>query len=211
MSGELERRQKLEAVGNIRASRFITRYSKTSKQIGVAPIIETHKLIFKDSSPTLAGRYRREPVTIKGSKHRPPHYEQVPGEMKYLGETIRERESLVSPIKWIHFMDETISESEKDLSNMDQIIDLAAWAHYRIVYIHPFLDGNGRTARLITNLIVQRLGFVGLSIKIERENKNKYYEALAQIDDPTYNDYEPLKTLIYEGLIERYDGVVVEY
>jgi hypothetical protein len=46
-------------------------------------------------------------------------------------------------------------------------------------------------------------------VKIEKENKNTYRNALAQID--RMKDYEPLKNLIYEGLADRYNGVVVKY
>lgn len=63
--------------------------------------------------------------------------------------------------------------------------------------------------RFAGNLILERYGLVGISIKIEKENKNRYRQALSQID--TVKDYEPLKTLIYEGLTERYEGVNMKY
>ncbi len=92
---------------------------------------------------------------------------------------------------------------------VDQIIHLAAWMHHMITSVHPYRDGNGRTARLAANLILERFGLVGISIKIEKENKNRYRQALSQIDNN--EDYAPLSALIFEGLVERYQGVAVRY
>lgn len=55
-------------------------------------------------------------------------------------------------------------------------IEFAALAHYKLVYIHPFYDGNGRTARLLMNLILMQAGFPPVSVKIE--DRLKYYETL---------------------------------
>jgi Fic family protein len=88
---------------------------------------------------------------------------------------------------------------------IDNIIDTVAWVHHKITNIHPFQEGNGRTARLSANLILECYGLVGISIKIERENKNKYRQALAQADK--MNDLEPLKALIYEGIIDRLNNI----
>ena len=82
---------------------------------------------------------------------------------------------------------------------------VVAWVHHKIVYIHPFEEGNGRTARLMANLILEDYNLVGISIKTERENKNRYLQALYQIDD--HEDYKPLISLIFEGLTDRYSGV----
>jgi len=62
---------------------------------------------------------------------------------------------------------------------------------------------------LASNLILERYGLVGISIKVEKENKNRYQKALAQIDK--FQDYEPLMELIYEDLVERYHGVAIKY
>ena len=88
---------------------------------------------------------------------------------------------------------------------IDDIINVAAWIHHKITHVHPFRDENGRTARLATNLVLERYGLVGISIKIERENKNEYRKALSQIDN--HDDYEPLVNIISRGLIDRYNGV----
>ena len=99
--------------------------------------------------------------------------------------------------------------SEADLKCIEDIVHTAAWIHHLITYIHPFREGNGRTARLAANLILERYGLIGISVKIEKENKNRYRQALAQIDQ--MEDYEPLVSIIYEGLLDRYSGVNMKY
>jgi len=71
------------------------------------------------------------------------------------------------------------------------IFDLAAWVQYQIAAIHPFCEGNGRMARLMTNLILKRYGLPPSQVKFEGENKKAYLATLGQIDK--YQDYEPLR------------------
>jgi hypothetical protein len=59
-------------------------------------------------------------------------------------------------------------------------IELAALAHHRLVAIHPFIDGNGRTARLVMNLILMRAGYP--PTVIQRINRRQYYRVLDQAD-----------------------------
>lgn len=55
-------------------------------------------------------------------------------------------------------------------------IELAALAHWKLVYIHPFYDGNGRTARLLMNFILMRAGYPPAIIR--KEDRVTYYEGL---------------------------------
>ncbi|OGY35199.1 MAG: hypothetical protein A3D99_00805 [Candidatus Andersenbacteria bacterium RIFCSPHIGHO2_12_FULL_45_11] len=201
-----EELQKREAVGIIRASRFVRRFSRSQKPIDIEVVKQIHEEIFRKARPDIAGKFREEEIKIRGSDHRPPHHSQVP-ELMYLDDIeLKKKLSKLSPVTSLLLANE-ISDQEAEM--VDNILETAAWVHYRITYIHPFSDGNGRTARLAANLILERFGLVGISIKIERENKNRYIQALVQIDK--MNDMEPLKNLILEGLTDRYDGVVMKY
>src|SRR3989338_4600781 len=73
-----EELQKREAIGVIRASRFVRRYAKAHKPITVAGICEIHREIFKDAWPEIAGVFRDEDLTITDSDHVPPHFSKVP-------------------------------------------------------------------------------------------------------------------------------------
>src|SRR3989338_4773039 len=69
--------QKREAIGVIRASRFIRRYAHSRKGIAIDTVREIHREIFKDVWAEIAGRYRDENLEITDSKHLPPHHSEV--------------------------------------------------------------------------------------------------------------------------------------
>jgi Fic family protein len=200
--------QKREAAGVIRASRFIRRYARSHKPITVDTFRNIHKEIFKDAWPEIAGvlRQQDEDVKITGSSHLPPHWSEVSNLMhKFDTELPKQLESLkFAEGQLFH---EYIGEAQIDA--IQKILEVTAWVHYKVTYIHPFREGNGRTARLAANLILERYGLVGISPKIAPKNKDRYRQALAQIDK--VGDYEPLINLIAEGLIGRFEGVPTEY
>jgi len=196
-----EELQKREAIGVIRASRFIRVYAKSNKPINIATIYQIHKEIFNDVWHEIAGVLRIENLEITDSHHKPPHFTEVPALMKWVDDQFVEK---LKNLKSIRSLKLTGNPSDKEMNMLDNIINTAAWIHHQITHIHPFRDGNGRTARLAANLILERYGLVGISIKFEKENKNKYRRALQQIDK--MNDYESLVEIIYEGLIDRYNG-----
>ena len=198
-----EELQKREAIGVIRASRFVRRYAKSHKPITVASICDIHKEIFKDAWQEIAGVFRHENITITDSDHLPPHFSKVPllmneVEMR-MSKYIQELEHSEGYVLDLNDM------SKERFEKIHHIFNFAAYLHHIITYVHPFRDGNGRTARLAGNLVLERYGLVGISIRIEKENKNRYRNALAQIDK--HEDHEPLLDLIFEGVIDRYEGV----
>ena len=79
------------------------------------------------------------------------------------------------------------------------IFDLATWIQYQITSIHPFCEGNGRMARLMTNVILRKYGLPPSQVKFEGENKKAYLATLGQIDK--HRDYEPLKKIIINSAI----------
>lgn len=202
-----EELQTREAIGVIHASRFVRKYAHSHKTISMATICEIHKEIFKEAWPEIAGKYREENLKITHSKHLPPHYSEVAALM------MQKDEELQKKLKTLQTAEGVISgkrSNEDELTQaFDAIIRVAAWLHHTITFVHPFREGNGRTARLAANLILERYGLVGISVKIEKENKNRYRQALAQID--SMDDFEPLVNLMYDGLLERYEGVPLKY
>src|SRR3989344_2325834 len=87
-----------------------------------------HQIIVRETDKEWAGRYRNANVIIGGADHTPPDALQVPNMMRDL-------------VVWLN--------SQKNKLN---IIELSALLHHKLVHIHPFFDGNGRTARLTMNL-----------------------------------------------------------
>jgi len=197
---ELQRR---EALGTIRASRLVRVFAESSKPITASCIYDIHRTIFEKAWPEIAGVFRTEEATITDSPHLPPHFSQVSGLMIELDKVLQQEIHSLVALPVMERFDGPLEERKVQM--IGRIVHVAAWVHHRIVYIHPFVDGNGRAARLMANLILERHRLIGISIKIERENKNRYRSALQQIDQR--GDYEPLENIIIEGLLDRYNGI----
>lgn len=133
---------------------------------------ELHSLILGDRPG--AGKFRDEPVQIKGSDHRPP---------RYWNEIMEEMEV------WQNW-----SQENSTAPAILRAIILHAW----LVHIHPFIDGNGRTARAITNLELIRSGYPPIIIK--KRERDRYIEALSESDSG--GDIRAF----FELLMERVEG-----
>jgi fido (protein-threonine AMPylation protein) len=200
--------QKREATGVIRASRFVRRYAQSHKKINVETIYQIHKEIFKDAWPEIAGRNRQEELSITGSDLKLPHHAMVPELMNNMDFELGKRISGLKECEG-HILNIRYQITEETAKCIEKVLHVVSWLHHKITSIHPFREGNGRTARLAANLILERYGLVGISVKVEKENKNQYRASLSQIDK--YEDYEPLEAIITEGLVERYNGVSMKY
>lgn len=167
----------LEAINHVLALDFIKSLSlKKRQEITESDILEIHRIILTKIDDTNAGRYRNVPVRIAGSRVIMPNPLRVPEMMKELTE-------------WL----------QKD-SN-EHSVTLSAMAHYKLVSIHPFVDGNGRTARLLMNLILLQEGYPPAIIR--REDRSKYIDSIekAQLGG-SLNDF--LK-VIYEAVESSLD------
>lgn len=150
-------REHLEAVNHQEAISYIKELVQRKIAINEREVLNIHNLILRGIQPEYAGKYRDIQVMIKGSAHMPPQPFLVKDKMaQYFG--------------WY--------EQNKD--TLHPII-LAAEMHERLVTIHPFVDGNGRTSRLIMNLILLSKGYVIANIKGNYENRMNYYNALEQV------------------------------
>ncbi|MFA6295828.1 MAG: Fic family protein [Patescibacteria group bacterium] len=132
-----------------------------------------HQIITQEIDREWAGRYRNSNVIIAGSKHNPPNALAIPKKMHEL-------------ISWLR--------SQKNKVN---IIELATLLHHKLVYIHPFFDGNGRTARLAMNLLLMQAGYP--LVVILKNDRKKYYDVLESADK---RNYKPLIQFIYQA-VER--------
>jgi Fic family protein len=120
-------------------------------------ILEIHRRVLGFVDPIEAGQIRQYQVYV--GSFIPPSADEVP---EYLDDFL----------KWLNSLEDT-----RDL----HAIELAAIAHYKFVYIHPFIDGNGRTGRLLMNLILMRSGFPPVIIK--KSERFIYYSHLDQAND----------------------------
>jgi Fic family protein len=130
-------KEHLEAKNHEEAMNFLFEVVVSKKRLTLSHhlIPQLHQFVVKDTGSKIAGTYRNTDVQILGSKHRPPPGYQVQKQMTKFLETMIESKN-----KYHH-------------------VEFAALAHHRFVAIHPFEDGNGRTGRLLMNLLLMRSGY----------------------------------------------------
>lgn len=148
----------LEAKNHFEAIQFLYELIEHEKRHTISErlIRSLQQLIVKESDPSIAGNYRTGSVMISGSNQRPPDHTDIPILMSEL-------------IKWVQ-------------SHRKQLhpIELATIFHHKIASIHPFFDGNGRTARLAMNVLLMQQGYP-LVIVLKNDRK-KYYDVLDKAD-----------------------------
>lgn len=132
-----------------------------------------HQMIAQETDKEWAGRYRNADVIIGGSSHKPPSAIDVPKKMEEL-------------MRWL----------QKERRSL-HAVELAALLHHKLVFIHPFFDGNGRTARLTMNLLLMQAGFP--LVVVLKNDRRRYYDVLSKADD---GEYEPLVRFIAQA-VER--------
>jgi Fic family protein len=147
-------REHFEAINHAEAIDFVEDLIAKNEPLNERILKQIHYLVLKNIDNENAGRYRNYNVGISGSTHQPPEHFKVQEEMEKL-------------FFWF----------ETNKSNLHPV-ELASLFHFKFVYIHPFADGNGRTARLIMNMILMQFGYPPAIIKAKPEQRIKYYEAL---------------------------------
>lgn len=155
-------REHLEVINHKEAIEFVEELVKSKEPIKEGDIKDIHALILRKIDDKYAGRYRDIQVRITGSKHTPPDALHLPQAMS-------------------HF-------AKSDLRNFKgHVVEQAALAHYHLVAIHPFVDGNGRTARLLMNLILMKGGFPPAIIL--KNDRRKYYDVLEKSHGGKIDDF----------------------
>lgn len=171
-------KEHLEAINHEKAILFLDDLVKDNEPISEWNIKSIHQLVLKDIDNENAGRYRKENVTIKGATHIPPDYLKLPELMERL---------ILTYNTW----------------NEYHPIIQAALLHGELVKIHPFVDGNGRTSRLLMNLDLMSSGYNPVIIK--KESRLKYYEALDKAHTTgNYTDFVKLVTKLEIEMLKKY-------
>lgn len=145
-------------------------------------ILQLHKAAL-DGLHRLAGTFRNTPVKIGGSKHQPPHESQVADEVQMMCEYVNEN--------W----------------NSKTAVHLAGYVLWKMNWIHPFADGNGRTARTVS--------YVVMSIKLDSllpgtptipeqiaTDKQPYYEGL-EFADKAWDAWQQVDVSSLEGMLNK--------
>lgn len=135
--------------------RVFMQMTQVKKPLTKELILQWHKELFKQAKPSIAGKFRQTNVRV--ADYKAAHYLDIP----YLIDDF---------ITWF-----------KENKNKLHPVELAAMTHLKFVKIHPFLDGNGRIARLLLNYVLNRSEYPMMTI--EYKNRETYYKALDKYDD----------------------------
>lgn len=167
----------LEATNHIEALGYVkTLIGKKRHEITEQDILDIHLLILNKIEADSAGRYRQHHARITGSQVILPNPVKIPKLMQdFMG--------------WLENI------------NPDHVAKIASDAHYRLVSIHPFTDGNGRTSRLLMNLLLMQEGYPPAIIR--KEDRLEYINSLekAQI----VGSLDDFYNLIYEAVDRSLD------
>ena len=175
-----------EIEGTRKGLEYIQDVIRKDKKRRVTPefICKLHEISFAWIFPDWAGKYRKIQVTFS-DKEAPPYFE-VPMLVTNMCKDLEERLKHL-PVK-------------EDDQYILEIVKLLAWFQHRFVFIHPFQDYNGRTARMLTIFILLQLDLPPLELKgEEEEDRKQYLNAMQKADE---GDYFLLEQLIGEALAE---------
>lgn len=175
----------LEAEGIAKGLVWVIQNAQKKPPITTELLLALHKRCFGFIFPNWAGTTRRVMVQVSDYTPPPPH-------------TIREY--LNNFEKDLHVQLGPVSMDTK--KRKEHVVAIAAWMQHRIVWIHPFLDYNGRIARLATNLLFLEHGLPLVEIPAEKSGniRNQYVAAMHAADN---GDLVPLEKLLWRSLEER--------
>lgn len=186
-----------EVAGLWKAIALTREIGESNERITLDVILRIHKIIFKATMPEMAGRFRVSGEDVKKLECVEPPPGRLVMELIYA--FWRKLDGQLSTITR-HPKTITVNQIKKWRA---RVFDIATWTQHQIAVIHPFCEGNGRMARLLTNLILSRYRLPPSQVKYEKkEDKENYLTALCQADN--YGDYELLKKLIIKSVYEAY-------
>lgn len=169
-------RDHLEAIDHYEAIGWMRALADQPTPIDEVTVRELHRRIVLRSQPEIGGVYSTLPRRIAGAPVVFPNAMKVPGLMKNYGQ-------------WL-------SATAHDPATSFE-------AHYQLVAIHPFADGNGRTARLVMNLLLLRGGYPPVAVR--PEDRKTYLESLEHAS--ASDDTTPFQSFMHQ----RLDATLEEY
>lgn len=175
-------REIYEVVNHKKAYQYVKDCIRKGLTLDENIVKDVHALLMENI--LIGGIYRREEVVISGASHTPPAGNEMYAQIK-------------------DFYAELAKKG--DLNG----IELAAWTHAEFVRIHPFLDGNGRTSRLLMNYQLLGRGF--LPISIAKEDRLDYYNALDKYAaQGELKDFTNMVAMLEEKQLDKYLAHVIQ-
>ena len=168
-------REIYEVVNHKKAYEYMKKCIAENKPLTENIVKDLHALLTENI--IVGGIYRNQEAKTSGAGFTPPVGNEMYIQIKFFYEELKNKNEL-NPI------------------------ELAAWTHAEFVHIHPFIDGNGRTSRLLMNYQLLLHGF--LPVSIAKENRLDYYNALEQY--AAHGDLEPFADLVADLEDKQLDG-----
>jgi Fic family protein len=169
-------REHFEATNHRDAIFYVEDIVSKDEALSEWQIRNIHALVLKGINDNEAGRYRCENVVIAGASSTPPDFLHLPAEMAAL-------------IDWY------------ETAGAMHVVERAAELHTRFVKIHPFVDGNGRTGRLLLNFELMKEGYPPAIVR--KEDRLAYYDALDMAC--ASGDYSDITKLVAESVQRSLD------
>ena len=160
-----------EVVNTKKCMEFIRNYKGELNQ---KFLLKVHKLLTENTSVQLVGAYRDHNVIITGSAHTPPNFKELGKLMKKI-------------FIWYN-------NSKKRLHPLE----LACLLHTNLTRIHPFSDGNGRTARIVSNFILYKNGYPMFFVDVK--DRRKYYQSL---DESDKGNERVFVKFVFDNIVEQ--------
>ena len=166
----------LEATNHAEAIGLLEKMADKKSEITEMDVLNLHAVILDKISPQNAGFYRHEQVFIEGSRIKLPKWKEVP--------------------KLMQVVYTELNNKSKGIVAIQSAVKI----HHDAVRIHPFVDGNGRLARLMMNLRLMRAGFPPTILR--REERRAYYSALEKADK---GDFRAISMLVAKDVEQALD------
>ncbi|WP_460538462.1 Fic family protein [Echinicola sediminis] len=178
-------REHLEAINHSEAVDYLEKLVADKMDINQRCLLELHYLILKGIDRDNAGKYRSVPVRISGSEHVPPQ-----------------------PYLIGKLMEDYFLHYQRQKNILHPVI-LAAEVHERLVSIHPFVDGNGRSSRLMMNLVLVGHGYTIANLKGDDVSRLAYYKALeaVQVNNDPVPFYHLVADAVKDSLVQHLEMV----
>lgn len=173
----------IDARNGARAVAYMREIVESGRLLDAAAILEIHTLVL-GADDSRAGRIRTFGVKIGGARHVPPAWPEVSEAFDTMMASYHARRTMTHPVV------------------------LAADVHHAIARIHPFAEGNGRTARLVANAHLMQFWYA--PVIVDPSERLAYYEALALGDDGDADAFREFVAERERRALERYLAVVAD-
>ncbi|MDY0278023.1 MAG: Fic family protein [Acholeplasma sp.] len=176
--GNYSEREQKEVLNHVACFEKIVKLSESKKDITEEQLKDLHELLMRDI--LIGGVYRNVNIQILGATHQPPDYVKVYDRMKKLFDVV----------------------ATSELDDLDKGI----YIHAQIAKIHPFLDGNGRLARLTLNYYLIKAGYIPITIPLDL--RDEYFKNIEIFK--VEKNIKPLTDFIKDLINKRYELLIDE-